>query len=174
MRKLLPALILLYALAPLWGAGSSLQSDKKPGAKNPAQEKARGEILAKWKEMGAERSPLGSPVGDVQEAIGGGLQRTFRNGIIRWSPQSGLDVTVLDGVIFTENQLIVSEGAVLTRTSGNTFQIRRAPQSPPQTEGKFTCGCPPATTGRCAIDFDNNTLSCRGGCGCKLKVTILR
>jgi hypothetical protein len=173
MRKTLPILILLCAVAPLWGAGSSPGPDKKPNAKNPTREEVRGEILAKWKEMGAESSPLGSPIGDVQEAIGGGLQRTFRNGIIRWSPRSGIVVTVLEGVTFTENQLIVSQGTVLTRTSENTFQIQRAPQSPPR-EGTFTCGCAPLVVGRCVLEFDNSTLTCKGSCDCRLKITITR
>lgn len=179
MRKILPALLLLvlYALAPLHGACSSAQLDQGAKTLNPTQEDVRGEILTRWTEMGAESGPLGSPVGDVQESIGGGLQGTFRHGIIRWSPESGLDVEVLEGVTFTENQLIVSEGAVLTMTSENTFQIviqkdtprvPIRPKVPPKT-GTFRCGC---SRGRCSSTADGATLTCAGDCGCKLVVTF--
>ncbi len=51
----------------------------------------RGEILARWRQLGAESGPLGYPTGD-DTAVAGGYQTAFRNGTIYWSHATGAKV----------------------------------------------------------------------------------
>jgi uncharacterized protein with LGFP repeats len=48
----------------------------------------RGDILAKWRQWGAESGKLGYPTGDDTAAANGGYLTTFRGGTIYWSPNT--------------------------------------------------------------------------------------
>jgi uncharacterized protein with LGFP repeats len=52
----------------------------------------RGDILAKWRQWGAESGALGYPTGDDAAAPGGGYLTTFRGGTIWWSKATGAKV----------------------------------------------------------------------------------
>ncbi|SHN85153.1 LGFP repeat-containing protein [Geodermatophilus obscurus] len=52
----------------------------------------RGEILAKWRQWGAESGVLGYPTGDDAAAPDGGYLTTFRGGTVFWSPATGAKV----------------------------------------------------------------------------------
>jgi len=57
-----------------------------------------GEILALWREMGAEKSPLGYPISDVTNTDNGnGRVSRFQNGEIVWDlnvgPTAHVDAT---------------------------------------------------------------------------------
>ena len=48
----------------------------------------RGDILARWRQLGAETGRLGYPTGD-DAAVPGGYRTDFRGGTIWWSPTTG-------------------------------------------------------------------------------------
>jgi uncharacterized protein with LGFP repeats len=52
----------------------------------------RGDILAKWRQWGAESGRLGYPTGDDAAAPGGGYLTTFRGGTVWWSRTTGAKV----------------------------------------------------------------------------------
>jgi uncharacterized protein with LGFP repeats len=52
----------------------------------------RGNILAKWRQWGAESGALGYPTGDDAAAPNGGYLTTFRGGTVYWSPATGAKV----------------------------------------------------------------------------------
>ncbi|WP_100497668.1 hypothetical protein [Geodermatophilus chilensis] len=52
----------------------------------------RGDILAKWRQWGAESGALGYPTGDDAAAPNGGYLTTFRGGTVYWSPVTGAKV----------------------------------------------------------------------------------
>jgi hypothetical protein len=49
-----------------------------------------GAIRDKWLEMGAERSPVGYPVGDEMPGEFGGRVQAFESGFIAWHPDTGV------------------------------------------------------------------------------------
>ncbi|WP_448617631.1 hypothetical protein [Geodermatophilus sp. URMC 65] len=51
----------------------------------------RGDILARWRQLGAESGRLGYPIGD-DAAVAGGYQTAFRNGTVYWSRSTGAKV----------------------------------------------------------------------------------
>jgi hypothetical protein len=51
--------------------------------------KLYGEIQKKWQQLGAETSPLGSPVTDELDALYGGRFNQFQYGFIYWHPDIG-------------------------------------------------------------------------------------
>ena len=52
----------------------------------------RGEILARWRQWGAESGALGYPTGDDAAAANGGYLTTFRGGTVYWSQPTGAKV----------------------------------------------------------------------------------
>ncbi len=78
------------------GAKVDLQGGAIYWSKETGAHVVRGQILARWRQLGAETGRLGYPTGD-DTAVSGGYQTTFRGGAVYWSKATG--AKVLHGVI---------------------------------------------------------------------------
>ncbi len=73
------------------GAKAELQGGAVYWSKATGAHVVRGEILARWRQLGGETGRLGYPTGD-DTAVPGGYLTTFRNGTIWWSSSTGAKV----------------------------------------------------------------------------------
>ncbi len=48
----------------------------------------KGDVLAEWRRLGANTSPVGFPVGE-ERAVRGGVVQSFQRGVLAWSPATG-------------------------------------------------------------------------------------
>jgi uncharacterized protein with LGFP repeats len=78
------------------GAKAELQGGAIYWSEATGAHVVRGEIRARWRQLGAETGRLGYPTGD-DTAVPGGYLTTFRGGTVYWSSSTG--AKVLHGVI---------------------------------------------------------------------------
>jgi len=74
------------------GAKADLQGGAVYWSSATGARVVRGNILAKWREWGAESGALGYPTGDDAAAPNGGYLTTFRGGTVWWSQPTGAKV----------------------------------------------------------------------------------
>ena len=74
------------------GARAELQGGAVYWSSATGAHVVRGDILATWRQWGAESGGLGYPTGDDAAAPNGGYLTTFRGGTVWWSPDTGARV----------------------------------------------------------------------------------
>ena len=122
-----------------------------------------GNVLKKYKEIGAEGGDLGYPVTDERPAAEG-VQQTFEHGFITANRTGDTSVEILAGVNITEGSLVVTgtnppilgidnDGTLFVRGDGNVEAVLR-------------CSCVKAkdqkfsTRGSCLAQVQGDTATC--------------
>jgi LGFP repeat-containing protein len=91
-----------------------------------------GDVLAKYKDLGAEGGALGYPVSE-ERSTPEGIRQTFEHGFIRTTRTGEVQVKILDGATLSENSLTIAEiGRIKLAVDDSgllVFQVVKAPQT---------------------------------------------